>query len=191
MMIIGTAPVFAAIISWWTMKELISKQTMLVIAVTLLGIALISSDKGSLNTMTGNLYALATAVFMALNFNLTRLKAPRDITPGLLFGGLFTLSLALVDEAGSTQADTGQIVAIGLLCVVLLPIGFTMLQLAPRYISATEVSLFMILESIVGPLWVWLVLGEIPSLLTLIGGLVIIMGLALHTVYSRSERRSR
>mgnify|MGYP003324230527 CR=1 FL=1 len=74
--------------------------------------------------------------------------------------------------------NTYLIIAMGILCVFL---PMTFLTLAPRYIPAYEVEIFFVLETILGPIWVWLIIKEQPSVQTIIGGIVIIITIALHS----------
>jgi drug/metabolite transporter (DMT)-like permease len=180
MMIISTAPVFAALISWLLLKERINYLTAIVIICTLVGIAIIAADSEGHNTITGNLFALVCAVSMAMNFVLARFKSARDLTPGLVFSGLFIVLLAVLEGADSAMPETLQLGAIAIIAMVALPIGLTLLQIAPRYISATDVSLFLLLEAVLAPFWVWLVLSEIPSVTTLIGSVVICLTLSFY-----------
>ena len=69
-----------------------------------------------------------------------------------------------------------------LLGLLLLPVAFGLLTLGPRYITAPEVSLLMLLETAIGPLIVWLALGETPSDLALIGGGIVLGTLILHAL---------
>ena len=66
-----------------------------------------------------------------------------------------------------------------------------MIGLAPRFLPAPEVSLILRLEALLAPLWVWLVLGEVPSRETLVGGSIILTTLVCLTVYSIHTHRSR
>jgi len=68
------------------------------------------------------------------------------------------------------------------MCIMCVAIPFVLITLAPRYISAAEVNLFFLLETILGPLWVWLVIKEQPSAETIIGGVVIITTLTTHSI---------
>jgi len=180
MMIISTAPVFAALISWLLLKERINDLTAIVIICTLVGIAIIAADSEGHNTITGNLFALVCAVSMAMNFVLARFKSARDLTPGLVFSGLFIVLLAVLEGADNTMPETLQLGAIAIIAMIALPIGFTLLQIAPRFISATDVSLFLLLEAVLAPFWVWLVLSEIPSVTALIGSVVICLTLSFY-----------
>ena len=73
---------------------------------------------------------------------------------------------------------------IPLMCVMCVAIPFVLITLAPRYISAAEVNLFFLLETILGPIWVWLVINEQPSLETIIGGSIIILTIAKQSILS-------
>jgi drug/metabolite transporter (DMT)-like permease len=63
-------------------------------------------------------------------------------------------------------------------------IPFVLVTIAPRYITAAEVNLFFLLETILGPIWVWFVIKEQPSIETLIGGIVIFVTIATHSALS-------
>ena len=60
-------------------------------------------------------------------------------------------------------------------------IPFVMVTIAPRFISAPEVNLFFLLEVIIGPIWVWMIISEKPSIETIVGGVVIIITIAFHS----------
>ena len=62
--------------------------------------------------------------------------------------------------------------------LIVLPLGFGLITLGPRYLPAPEVSLLLLLEAILGPFWVWLVVGENPGATVLVGGAIVIMTLA-------------
>jgi drug/metabolite transporter (DMT)-like permease len=71
---------------------------------------------------------------------------------------------------------------LALLGVVVLPLAFGLIAVGPRYLPAPEVSLIMLLEAVLGPLWVWLVLHEVPSVTTFVGGAVLIGTLSVHAL---------
>ena len=67
------------------------------------------------------------------------------------------------------------------MCILCVAIPFVLVTIAPRFIPAAEVNLFFLLETIIGPIWVWFIIKEQPSLETLIGGMVIITTIAVHS----------
>ena len=97
-----------------------------------------------------------------------------------MMGKLFVALIALffVDNFNIEGRDLVIIPTMGIACVA---IPFVLITLAPRYITAPEVNLFFLLETILGPLWVWLVIHEQPSMETIIGGMVIFSTIAVHS----------
>jgi drug/metabolite transporter (DMT)-like permease len=85
-----------------------------------------------------------------------------------------------------SQADMGYLLIMGL---YMLPIGTALMFLGPRYIPAAEVGLLLLLESILGPVWVWMALGEAPGNSTLVGGAIVLSTLAINTVWALSHPR--
>ena len=67
------------------------------------------------------------------------------------------------------------------MCILCVAIPFVLVTIAPRFIPAAEVNLFFLLETIIGPIWVWLIIKEQPSIETLYGGMVIITTIAIHS----------
>jgi drug/metabolite transporter (DMT)-like permease len=88
------------------------------------------------------------------------------------------IALLFVDKL---KLEGNDLTIIPLMCVMCVAIPFVLITLAPRYITAAEVNLFFLLETILGPLWVWLVIHEQPSMATIIGGIVIISTIAVHS----------
>ena len=67
------------------------------------------------------------------------------------------------------------------MCILCVAIPFVLVTIAPRFITAAEVNLFFLLETILGPIWVWMVIKEQPTLETIQGGLIIILTIAIHS----------
>ena len=89
-----------------------------------------------------------------------------------MFALLFIESFALVDN---------DLIIVPLMCIMCVAIPFVLVTIAPRFIPAAEVNLFFLLETIIGPIWVWLIIKEQPSLETIQGGAVIITAIAIHS----------
>ena len=79
------------------------------------------------------------------------------------------------------QLQNSDIIIVPIMCIMCVAIPFVLVTIAPRYISAPEVNLFFLLEVILGPIWVWLIIKEQPSIQTIIGGSVIIITIAIHS----------
>ena len=88
------------------------------------------------------------------------------------------LSLFFIENLRLEGIDLYVIPLMGVMCVA---IPFVLITIAPRFITAAEVNLFFLLETIIGPIWVWMVIKEQPSMETIFGGLVIILTIAIHS----------
>ena len=103
---------------------------------------------------------------------------------GLIIGGVAGL-IAPLPPIGPEQL--GYALLMGL---VIVPLGIALLTLGPRYLPAPEVGLLMLLETVLGPFWVWLALDEAPTQLALVGGAIVIATLLGHSLYSLKAARA-
>ena len=191
LIILSTTPLFAALIGRLFLQELIAVRTWLAIVLVALGVFIISSDQDSQNTsLYGDMAALSGAFFLAAGFTLVRRYPAIAIFPAISTSGLVTalVVLPLAQPFSVTQVDMGYLLIMG---VYMLPIATALMYLGPRYIPAAEVGLMVLLESILGPTWVWLALGEQPGLRTFIGGGIILTTLVINTVWMIRTVRSR
>jgi drug/metabolite transporter (DMT)-like permease len=72
-----------------------------------------------------------------------------------------------------------------------MPISFFCLAAAPRYISGAEVAMFYLLETVLAPVWVWIVFSETPSRNSLIGGTILVVALVAHSLWQLVQGRRR
>lgn len=185
LLIISASPLFAALLSRIFLGERISLRTGLAILVTCGGIALIFS--GSLlggkasGSLWGDLSALGTGLGLASGFVLVRRQRRVNMIPAMAFGGLISSAVAatLATPFALDGPQFGYTLVMGLL---LLPVAFGLITIGPRYIPAPEVGLLMLLETVLGPLIVWAVLGEAASTEALVGGAIVVGTLALHAL---------
>jgi len=180
--ILALTPIFSALISFFWFRESPKPETWVAMIIALLGVGIIVwSDIGSGN-LVGNLYAMATALFMAISFTVTR-RSGKDLSMAAVLAGVFTAIITLFIGAQITIEN----IAFGWLflnAVVIMPLSLSLLLLGPRLISAPEASLFLLLETVLAPIWVWLAIGEKVPSMTLAGGGVILLTLIAHAIYS-------
>jgi len=198
LIILSSTPLFAALISRVMLHEKIQPRTMVAILLVAVGIAVIASgsvgddaggDVGAQNGLIGDLVAIVGSFSLACGFTFVR-RFPRiSSSSAISCSGILTalLILPLASPFAISQADLGYLLIMGLYVV---PIGTALMFIGPRYIPAAEVGLLVLLESILGPIWVWLVLAEEPGVNTLAGGAIVLSTLAINTVWSlRHPRR--
>ncbi len=175
----GTAPIFAALMSWVLLSERVHFRTLITMIVVFGAVALIVSGSYGSGSIWGDVSALACAVMMAATFVIMRRSKSHDMTPAMALSG-FVTAVAVLPWAAPfdvSPQDALLIVVLG----VLIAVAFALLTIGPRYISAPEVSMLMPLETVFGTYLVWLVLGEIPGTHAIIGGGIVILALAVHS----------
>ncbi len=189
LLFLSSAPVFAAILSLLVLRENQRPSTWLIIALSLLSIFIIGWGSYGSISLIGDLFALGCAIFTACSAVLVRYKKDIDLVPSVIIGSFFTACYALIHSPDLTISPV-QLLYLGIIGFILVPFAFIMLTIAPRYANSAEVQLVYLLESILGPLWVWWVINETPSLNTLVGGSMLLLSVAWfahHTIKEEAK----
>jgi drug/metabolite transporter (DMT)-like permease len=188
LVIASAAPLFAAALGWLTLRERPARETWIAVVVVFLGLAIIFSGSLSTARIAGDLLALGYALSLAAYF-LALQRCPEEQVPSIVaLGGMFSGLLAW-PFASSVGVAPGDIWALLLLGVIIVPAATLLLSLGPQYMPASHVTLVMLLEIGLGPLWVWMVLSEMPASATFIGGALVLMTVVTHSWFT--ARRSR
>ena len=111
---------------------------------------------------------------------LVRSAKDRDLLPSAVLGKLCVAIFAFF-FVESFDLVGNDMIYIPLMCVLCVAIPFVLVTIAPRFIPAEEVNLFFLLETIIGPMWVWMIITEQPSIETVQGGIIIILTIAIHS----------
>ena len=195
LIILSTTPMFAALIGFIVLREAIGLRTWCAIILVAIGVYVISSDSSNeAASLYGDLAALLGAFFLAAGFTVVRVKPTISVFPVISTSGIITalVILPLSQPLSVTQQDLGYLIIMG---VYMLPLGTALMYIGPKYIPASEVGLMLLLESVLGPTWVWLALDEWPGTSTFIGGVIILCTLAINTLWamnsSAAARRMR
>lgn len=177
------SPFMSAIVGWLALSERVPLRTWIAMAAAFGGIALMFVDSLGGGGTAGNLIALVIPVCFGLNVTiLRRMHADTDMMPTVLVAGLFScaMSLAFALPFEARGADFPYFVALGF---VQLGLGCLLMVVAARHLKAAEVGLLAVLEIIFGVVSTWLVVGEVPTRLALIGGGIVIAALALNEAW--------
>ena len=178
---IALAPMLSAIISFFFLKENPDKKTWIAIIITTLSVIYIFYDSLDAGDFLGNFLGLVCAMGLAVGAVIIRSAKKISLVPSAMIGKLIVTLIALlfVDQL---KLKDGDIIIVPLMCIMCVAIPFVLVTLAPRYITAAEVNLFFLLETILGPLWVWFVIKEQPSFETIVGGSVIVITIGIHSI---------
>lgn len=175
----ASAPLFAALLAWAFLRERVPPRTILAIVVAIAGMALIVADGLGRGAMAGNAFALLTALSWAAMVTVLRAARIDNPAPGLAVGAIL-VALTGLFMAPTLAVTPSDLIWLALLGLVILPVSFFLIGLGPVYIPTPEVSLIMLLEAVLGPLWAWLAIGQTPNAATMTGGAVILATLAVH-----------
>ena len=180
LVMIATAPMLSAILSAIFLKEPTDKKTIISIIITFISVIYIFSDSFKLGNIYGDILGFVTAIGLAIGAVTIRSAKSKNLVPAAVVGKLFVGTFALF-FIESFVLENRDLIIVPLMCILCVAIPFVLVTIAPRFIPAAEVNLFFLLETIIGPIWVWLIIKEQPTTETLIGGIVIIITIAIHS----------
>jgi len=182
LVMIATAPMLSAILSGIFLNERPDKSTWISIIVTFSAVLFIFYDSLGIGNFYGDFLGFITAVGLAVGAVTIRSAKSKNLVPAAVIGKLFVAIFATL-FIESFILSKNDLVIVPLMCILCVAIPFVLVTIAPRFIPAAEVNLFFLLETIIGPIWVWFIIKEQPSVETLIGGIVIIFTIAIHSFY--------
>ena len=180
LVMIAMAPMLSAVLGGIFLKELPDKKTWTAILITFGAAVYIFYDSIQLGNFIGDLFGLITALGLAIGAVIVRSAKDKDLVPAAVIGKLLVaiFAVSFVKSFALVELD---LIIVPLMCVMCVALPFVLVTIAPRFISAAEVNLFFLLETIIGPIWVWLFINEQPTLETIQGGSIIILTIAIHS----------
>jgi len=176
--IISTQTMFLAIFGFFYLKEKVSLIGSSSIFLAMSGILIMVGDSISTGSLFGNLVALVIPINFAIYVMIIRKNSNLDMVPAMLYSGIFSLIYGAI-LSKSFEFTSHDLFMGFLLGVPQLALGFICITIGSRTTASATVGLLMLMETLCGPLWVWLFLNEIPPISVFIGGLVIISAIIL------------
>jgi drug/metabolite transporter (DMT)-like permease len=196
LILLATLPFWSAIFGLILIREPVLPRTWMTLSIAFIGIIVIFVEGLGGGTWRGDLMAVAAAASSGLNLVVLRKAGNRDMTPALALAGGIGALVTLPFAAFFT--DTGLAVTghdarvLGVLGVIQLPLALGLFISGTRYVAAAEIALLALLETVLGPVWAWLGVGEVPTPLALVGGGIVVAAVALNaTLGIIAFRRSR
>jgi len=180
LVMIAMAPMLSAILGAIFLKEIPDRKTWIAIAVTFLAAVYIFYDSLQLGNVYGDILGFITGLGLAINAVTIRSAKKKNLLPAAVVGKLCVAIFAMffIETYALVDRDLFIVPLMSIMCVA---IPFVLVTIAPRFIPAEEVNLFFLLETIIGPFWVWMVIKEQPSIETIQGGMIIILTIAVHS----------
>jgi drug/metabolite transporter (DMT)-like permease len=182
--LMSVSPFLAALAGRVFLKERVPLRTWVAIAVALAGMAVMFGEGVDAGRLAGNLLAVGVSCLFALNVTVLRkVHASVDMLPTVMIAGLISIVLAL-PIALPIEATARDIAILALMGCVQLGAGCLLMVAASKHLSATELGLLALLEPILGPIWVWVLLGEHPGRLALVGGAIVLCAVIANQAFA-------
>ena len=180
LVILAFAPLASAFLSAIFLHEAVARRTWVATFICGGGLAILFLQPDSGSESTGLIAAALCAFSIAAQFVAIRRFPKANLAAGIGIGGILTGAVCafLVTDIIPTSSQWVPVLIMGL---IVSPITFVLLVVSLRYISAAETSLIMLLETVLGSLWVWFVLSEQPSTQTVLAGTLVLSTLTIYT----------
>ena len=181
MFLFAAAPFLAAVLGWVILRESVRKATWVAMVFAMIGIAFMVLNGISAGRMWGNISAIISATGFAIFTIALRWGKLEDMLPAVFLAGVFAIIVsAIVCQFGGYGFDIpAQDVAIALsLGVFQVGVGLAVYTIGSKVVPAAELALLSMTEVLLGPLWVWLFIGETASFFTLVGGSILMLAIA-------------
>ena len=185
--LIATAPFFVGALAWIVMREPMGRRTILASAIAMAGVALMVWEGFAGGSWEGNLLALACSLLASFYVVACRFGRGRDMMPTVAVSGMMACAAAALtaDHLSISFHDLALCITQGVFISAVCNGLFT---LAARHLPAAELTVLSMIESVLSPFWVFLFLGEIPTLLTIIGGIVILAAISFQAFLPGKDR---
>jgi len=187
--ILSASPLFAAIFSQIFLRERCATKTWLAIFVCISGVVWVMSGSLGEGSLAGDMLAVVSALCIGGYFTAYRCYPEIPASSVIIRAGLLLAAAAafLSTPFSLSSATYGWLMISGL---IQMPVASLLMAASTRYLPAAEVSLFLLLETILAPIWVWWVIDELPPAATLAGGVLILFTLIVHTLAGLYEKNS-
>lgn len=179
------SPFMAGLLGWLWMGERVAGRTWAAMGVALLGSAIMVSRyvyaEAAPGSIAGDLLAFTVALAFAIATVFLRRHRHVQMLPAAALAAALT-GLVTAGAARPGSADGGDLLLLALFGIGQLGLGMILFTAGARRIPVAEAALIAVLESVLGPVWVWLTLGENPGAPSLVGGAIVLAALAGHTL---------
>jgi len=180
LVLVATMPFFSAVLGWFLIGEAVKPRTWISIGIALIGIFIIFSGSFGTGFWMGNLLAVGAAFFLGLNLVVLRKSRASNVTmPALCLSGIIS-AIVILPMAQPMAVSIGELSLLMLMGLIILPLSLVLFFGGARYAPAAEIALLSLVETVLGPFWAWIGVGETPTTGAIIGGGIVIMAVAMN-----------
>ena len=183
MFTMSAIPFITAGLARFFLKERLNNLTLITMVLAAIGVVVMVVDSFGMGSVYGNIMAIITAIGFALFAIMVRAYRHIDMLPSLLVAGLFVIVVSIVASFDDLSISWTDMLLCFLLGGILSGFGHWVFVVASRHLMAAELTLFMLFEFALAPLWVWQFIGETPTTLALSGGGIVIVSVIARTLF--------
>ncbi len=181
---LSAIPFFTAFIAWVVLGERITITTAVAILCALGGIALMVGDGMAAGSVFGNVMAIAASVCFACFVVILRKKRSINMLPATAVGSLIAAMVAVFATSGDLQVSMHDLAICFTWGAVISSAGHFLVVTSSRHLGGAELTLLILIEFVLAPIWVWLLINEVPGMMTLAGGAIVLFAVAGHAMFS-------
>jgi drug/metabolite transporter (DMT)-like permease len=183
--IIAAAPLFAAVLGWLFLREFNTRRVWAAVVVVMAGVLIVVSGSIGGGSLDGDLFAVAAITQFGISLVLLRRFPDIHRMTMVALAGVGMALIAVV-PATLTGHDMTAWLAVVLMGAIFGPLSRVLIAEAPKYLNAAEVGLFVPVETVAASLWAWLFFSEVPPGTTVVGGIVVVLGVLWGTWQPRA-----
>lgn len=185
-----TAPIYVALLSWWFLKEKVSIRDWITIGIVMAGMLLFFLDDIQAGSMWGNVVAIGSGVSFAIQAMFMRMQKDGSPAESIMLGNILTalIGLPFMFQKVPTVSDVTGLLLLG---VFQLGLAYALYAYAAKQVTALEMILIPVVEPLLNPVWVFLVMGELPGKWALIGGVVVLVSITARCVLVEFSRKRK
>ena len=183
----AASPVIAAVLAWAFLGERCAPRMWVAIALALVGVTVMIGAPGG-GSLFGDLIAVVMMLAFSVGLVITRYRRDISMAPGTAIAQVMLVVVAApLSSPGSV--DAGDWLVLVLLGFFQIGLGLALLTIGARLLPAAEVAVITLLEVVLGPLWVWLAFREEPGTGAIVGGMIVMVAVAIQAMGGLGARR--
>lgn len=179
--LLSTSPFIAAILGWWILKERVSASLFWFIALAIFGVGVMVVEGYQLGTLLGTVMGMLAATGFGVFAVLLRFGRKKDLVPAVFWAGLCAAVISgsiIIVTPTSFTISAWDLSLCALMGIFQVGMGLIIFTRGAKYLPAAEITLLSLTEIVLGPVWVWLVVREVPGVLTVAGGVIVLLAIA-------------
>ncbi len=181
-----TAPIYVAFLSWFLLKEKIRRSDWLCLIAVIGGMALFFMDQMGSSNLIGNIIAIGNGLSFAFLSIFLRFQKNGHPEQSIFLGTLLAFLIGIPFTIGQSIPSPKSIVVI-IIAGIVVSLGYRMFTEASKNLSALQSVMLPVLDPILNPVWVFLIVGERPSITALLGGVIVLVAITLRSLFLMKE----